>query len=283
MNDLELSIPIDESNLMDNLLEAIDRLLVRFMEIIKNARSNLAKFRSNYNTNEMNKKFNNTNIDNINGVNIEYNIPNIKYMKIILDQLYISSYDSIPLKVLSMVNNGSDIRQLKLTIFGDADSDTYSNDNKYIFMIRDYLSKLFRTDCEDGGSLNRCLMIELSRNSSKRYISLSQFKNEFSQYKDISKTSIGKGIHELESIKSDIIDYYTDISNKVLLNTNKLRRDIKKQYKESDKELYNVIYRALWHFTRMIKDVNIYVAIKNIDDDIKYIYSCLGNYNEGDK
>ena len=287
MNDIQFSfspeIPLDESQLMDNILEIIDKLLGKFMEAIKKARATISKYRNNYQIDNLNKRFRDINITDVTGINIEYNIPNINHMKIILDQIYINSYDSIPLKVLSMANNGSDIRSLKLVAFGDADSDTYSQDNSYIYIVREFLTNLFRNECFDKNSMLMCLDTELNRNSSKRYASIDKFCKEFSQTNDIKKTSLGKDIQELINIKSELIDYYTDTSNKILIKANKLRKDIKKRYKKDDEELYKILYRVIWHFTRMIQDANIYSAIKFIDNDINRIYSNLNHYIKDDK
>ena len=95
----------------------------------------------------------------------------------------------------------------------------------------------------------------------------SQIKEELkSSNGDLYSTQLGKDLKLISDIKEWAIEYFTNVTNKIMVDVNKMKSMINKNCNNYDSETKIALVRLLQHYTRLIRDSNIYGAIKSIDD-----------------
>ena len=266
---------ICESNIKENVLKFIENIINHIIEFFRKIRAKLVSYRTNIRMSGFNKRADQLK-PNASG-SIELYIPNKNSIKLFLDTVYIDSYDHIPLKVFNMINNNTSIDRMKLEVFGTVDSDSYSDNNNYLYMIRDYLTKTFNSECNNKKDITEKLSDSFVTNRSIKYIDTKEFTAQFKYTKDLSRTRIGKEIKEIENTKQWIISYYTDITNRTLSKLNKLKRDVKRNKGIYNSEKYNILYRVLIHYSRMIRDANVFKALDRINAMQDEIYNKINS------
>lgn len=263
----------------EKAIDAIDYLLNKLIELLKNLRKKIAEYRDQMCTKPINDKI--KSINNPNNKSIEYKVPNKDSIKLYIDSLYIDSYNSIIDKVMMMVVNNKTLKEIKIEVFGEDVPDTYSNNNNYLYIIRNYLRSVLKKDINDREDLNKALYDAFIDKAKVNHTTTSNIASELLSSGDFNKTSLGKEVANIKDIKNWTIDYYNDAINKSLVKAAKLKHEIKKNKKEYDKDIYDIIYRVIYHYTRMLRDGNVHKGIKGISNMEDEIYNIVNNLISG--
>ena len=270
MNDNELIMSFDigyinEAKIIDGFWNIIDKLAEKIINLLRRLRLQIREFRKESDIKKINNKLKKIDLEKIKA-DFEYHIPNKASIQLYLNSVYTESYNGIVMKSIMMANQGK-TKEMYLELFGKYPCDTYSDNNNYMLGISNYLTKVFKRECKDKEDLNKCLSYAMQDRSAMRFLKTSQIKVELkSSNGDLYSTQIGKDLKLISDIKEWTIEYFTNITNKIMVDVNKMKTMINKNCNNYDSETKIALVRLLQHYTRLIRDSNIYGAIKSIDD-----------------
>lgn len=274
---IDESAIVNEASIKEKFIEAINAILDKIVEFCMYIRKKLREYREKRNSSEFNKKYGKSGISFEKHIEKSYYMPYIDSAMVYIKSIYVDSYDHIPFKVLNMIQNKKDIDSIKLEVFGSERSDTYSDNNDYIYIIREYLQRIFKSSCNNKEELNKNLSDALSEKAILKFYDTKKFEEEFNATRNINKTTLGKDLKKISEIRENIIDEFINYSNATMAKVNKLKKMVKKEYTDEEKQ---ILLRTIIHYSRMIKDTNIYKAVKSIsimEDTIYYELSLYLN------
>lgn len=256
---------INESKIIDGFWNIVDKLAEKIINLLRKLRLQIREFRKESSLKRLNNKLKKIDLEKIKA-DFDYYIPNKQSIQLYLNSIYTESYNGIVMKSIMMANQGK-TKEMYIELFGKYPCDTYSDNNNYLLGISNYLSRVFKRECKDKEDLNKCLSYIMSDRSTIRFLKTSQIKAELkSSNGDLYSTQLGKDLKLISDIKEWTIEYFTNVTNKIMVDVNKMKSMINKNCNNYDSETKIALVRLLQHYTRLIRDSNIYGAIKSIDD-----------------
>ena len=270
MNDNELIMSFDigyinEAKIIDGFWNIIDKLAEKIINLLRRLRLQIREFRKESSLKKLNDKLKKIDLEKVKA-DFEYYIPNKPSIQLYLNSIYTESYNGIVMKSIMMANQGK-TKEIYLELFGKYPCDTYSDNNNYMLGISNYLTKVFKHECKDKEDLNKCLSYAMQDRSNIRFLKTEQIKAELKASNgNIHSTQLGKDLKLISDIKEWTIEYFTNITNKIMVDVNKMKTMINKNCNNYDSETKIALVTLLQHYTRLIRDSNIYGAIKSIDD-----------------
>ncbi len=267
-NELMMSFDINyinESKIIDGFWNIVDKLAEKIINLLRKLRLQIREFRKESSLKRLNSKLKKIDLEKIKA-DFEYYIPNKPSIQLYLNSIYVESYNGLIMKSIMMANQGK-TKEMYLELFGKYPCDTYSDNNNYMLGIGNYLTKVFKRECKDKEDLNKCLSYAMQDRSNIRFLKTEQIKSELkSSNGDLHSTQLGKDLKLISEIREWTIGYFTNITNKTMADINKMKTMINKNCNNYDNETKIALVRLLQHYTRLIRDSNIYGAIKSIDD-----------------
>ena len=267
-NELMMSFDINyinESKIIDGFWNIVDKLAEKIINLLRKLRLQIREFRKESSLKRLNSKLKKIDLEKIKA-DFEYYIPNKPSIQLYLNSIYVESYNGLIMKSIMMANQGK-TKEMYLELFGKYPCDTYSDNNNYMLGIGNYLTKVFKRECKDKEDLNKCLSYAMQDRSNIRFLKTEQIRSELkSSNGDLHSTQLGKDLKLISEIREWTIGYFTNITNKTMADINKMKTMINKNCNNYDNETKIALVRLLQHYTRLIRDSNIYGAIKSIDD-----------------
>lgn len=275
---LNIEYDVFDEGVIDTLADLIDQLLYKIIELLKKLRKKISDFRSNKKYDNINSKIKDIILSDVGVKTLKYTIPNKDSIKLYIDVLYTNSYTNIIDKIMMMINNREDIKQIKFAIYGTPDkSDIYSENNDYVHIVREYASKTLKRTVNNRKDLNVALASAVTDNHNIIYTNATEIANELIYKKDFKRTRISKDIKQIDDIIDWTIDYYTTSINKSLAKVSQFRGKIKRNKELYDREILDMIYQVSRHYMRLLRDGDIFYAAKAMRDMQNNIYTILDN------
>lgn len=297
LNRLEL-FSIEETVISENLLvnggRRLKELILEAIKAIKNFFMNIIEYFRNKKPSKKKQKMikgelssditigdKDLNIDEVDPAdhNVEYDFtcfhPNKEKMKEFLNILFKDSMQELILPVQTLVNsNNPGVKdELYEKVFGDANSDTYSNNNDFIFATRDYLKRKFNTDIKNMKEfddfykdyVNR-YSIEYSTNTN---VLLEEIKNKKNKN---DRISIDNYSCSLCNDEYEVMGTFFDISKKCIKNLDSIKNAINKN---KDDVLDVALYRLVTHYGTFVTNIKVDHIINSYlkaeDEIYKYV------------
>lgn len=275
----------------DKIKDAILSILDRIVEFLKKIKAYISKRKKNHN-----KKIYDDILRTVKGTpggnniwltidlekynlsdTFELSVPNAPKILSILKSIMVESYDNIVMKTYDDVikNDTSKKEYIYTYIFNDPNHSTWSDDNNYLFIIKDYLYKLTGINIKNGIELNKYISQIVQTNERNIVIDTREILRDICMGSD-KFIVINKYHSELDNDAYNTIkdiSSYIDISTKKI---NNLKIEVKK-LNNIDKDLMDALHRVVNHYHKFITGINI-SNISNYYNNREYLL--LGYINK---
>lgn len=259
-NDPDYSL--NEGKFIDGFLRIIDNIIENIIKFLKNIREKIKEYLGNNKKKELDNLYSKIDISKINN-DFSYTLPNKESIKVYLDAIYVESYDRLILNSIDLANKGK-TKELYIELFGKYPTDTYSDNNNYIYGIINYLERVFGSSCRDREDLNKQLKKCISDKSKIKYAKATTIQSEFKSTNDIYKTSIGKDLQYISEVKEFTLNYFNQATNKSMTNIKKIKKELEKNANNYNDEIKTALVRLIHYYSELIKGSNIHAALENI-------------------